>query len=1014
MDWMDTYKTVKVDIALAGAELQRAVTTARESGLRELALNSLPAKTESHYLSSLLHVLRADVSSAVVPFQRLNEYLDTFPELEQHFGRQSLLELAKSQPSLCDTPAPGATLVEMHRSIRSQVDDASGEEAMELPVNVARQLGFSKLHCIGRGGYGIVYLARQDNVSGRVVVIKYTKTQSRETAMLSYLQHPNIMPVWSVHEHENHRVFCMPMHGLCTVADILKDIDSRHELPVSGASFLEYSRSRTNEVRNSPVSEGTWIPGKLGDDWTAPLCAATAESDRLTKLSYIDAVLQRFTRLASALHHVHLRNIIHLDIKPANILVTNDGDFMILDFGLAHHRNYGTLAESCGTARYMAPEQLRQFVYSLPMTPSVSMDLYALGVVFYELLTGKHPFDESMKKGKNREDWINARLAGPAPIRKLNPAIPESIAVVIHRLLAPLPENRYRNAEELAIDLTRHQDNLPLKYAGNPSLRERFRKFRRRHPVFSVALMACVLAALAVTAFSVAYEKSRDFEQQRVLHLHETALRQKAEAANQWSKLNQDLDSLRMDTSSIEKPARRALALGQISTWLTRYHVQAGESSSWLEDHLYTALEPDQQSALSLAIPELAILAAHAETLNAIQQSGNGQLATLTRAKAWNDLACSCLPLVPAVAHRQRQDLATRLDLAVPEMPRTVASRSQVDLFCGALLDIANRKFVPSQDSLEELTKQNPHHMGGQFTLGWVYHTAGAYASASERYQIVSAVMDHDARPVHSRARLLCHLQRNRESREEYTTTLERDPSNAMAYVERANVEYLLKDTRAALNDLDAAERLGASPYQVLLLRLQIQTDLKQAEDAANTKAEFEKLAPLTSEDFLSRGRSRMTQNLLEAIGDFRTATQLDPFSNTAWMSLGMSQARIPELQEDAIATLVKALDLSPSSKEIRSKLGLLNARLGKFKEALKLIDQVVPDTAGQAYTLACVHSLCAADNTERQACVVMLKQAQRLGFTRFGQIPTDPDMQNVKRVPEVVKLVGEALAREE
>jgi eukaryotic-like serine/threonine-protein kinase len=1013
MDWMDTYKTVKVEVTLAGVELEKAVTTARESGLRELAQNNLPAKTESHYLGSLLHVLRADVSSAVVPFQRLNEYLDTFPELEQHFGRQSLLELAKSQPSLCDTPSPGATLAELHRSTRSHVVAPSNEEAVELPINVAKQLGFSKLHCIGRGGYGVVYLARQDTVSGRVVVIKYTKTQSRETAMLSYLQHPNIMPVWSVHEHENYRVFCMPMHGLCTVADILKDIDSRHELPVSGASFLEYSRSRTNEIRNSPVSEGTWIPGKL-DDWTAPLCAATAESDRLTKLSYIDAVLQRFTRLASALHHVHLRNIIHLDIKPANILVTNDGDFMILDFGLAHHRNYGTLAEACGTARYMAPEQLRQFVYSLPMTPRVSMDLYALGVVFYELLTGKHPFAESMKKGKNREDWINARLAGPVPIRKLNPAVPESVSVIIHQLLAPLPENRYRNAEELAIDLTRHQDNLPLKYASNPSLRERFRKFRRRHPVFSVALMACVLAALAISAFTLAYEKSRDFEQQRVRHLQETAMRQHAQAANQWSMLNQELDSLRMDASSIEKPSRRVLALEQLSSWLKRYHIQAGQGSSWQEGYLYTALEPVQQSALSLAIPELAILAAHAETLNAIQQNGNVQLATLTRAKNWNDLACSCLPLVPAVAHRQRQDLATRLNEVVPPQARTVASRSQVDLFCGALLDIANRKFMLAQDSLEELTKLNPHHMGGQFTLGWVYHSSGAYASASERYQIVSAVMDHDARPVHSRARLLCHLQRNRESREEYTTTLERDPTNGMAYVERANVEYLLKNLRAALNDLDAAERLGASKYQVLLLRLQIQTELQLTDEATATKAEFAKLSPLTSEDFVSRGRSNFKPNPVAAINDFKTAADLDPFSNTAWMSLGMTQAQFPQLQNEAVAALNKALELSPSSKEIRSKLGLLNARLGRFKEALKLIEQIVPDTAGQAYTLACVHSLCGEDNAERQACVVMLKHAQRLGFTRFGQIPTDPDMQNVQRVPEVVKLVKEALAREE
>ncbi len=1014
MDWIDTHKTVKVEVALSVEELQQAVTVAREFGLGELATRSLPAKHESLYLSTLLCVLRADVSSADVPYHRLNEYLSAFPELEQHFGRQSLLELAKSQANLSETPAPAATLLEIHRSTRPKPETPSTKDALELPMNVAKQLGFSKLHCIGRGGYGVVYLARQDAVSGRVVVIKYTKTESRETAMLSYLQHPNIMPVWSVHEHENYRVFCMPMHGLCTVADVLKDIDSRHELPVSGASFLEYSRSRTKEVRNAPVSEGTWIPGKLEDDWLTQLGVMTTESERLTKLSYIDAVLLRFTRLASALHHVHLRNIIHLDIKPANILVTNDGDFMILDFGLAHHRNYGTLAEACGTARYMAPEQLRQFVYALPMTPSVSMDLYALGVVFYELMTGNHPFAESMKKGKNREDWINARLAGPMPIRKLNPSIPESVAAIIHHLLAPLPEMRYRSAEELAIDLNRHQDNLPLKFAHNPSLRERFSKFRRRHPVFSVALMAGVLAALAISAFSVAIQKSRDFDQQRQHNQLETAKRQKAEAANQWTTLNQELDSLRMDASSVENLSRRALALQQISNWMNRYQVQGRPAADWQQDYLFTSLDAAQKNALSLAITELAILAAHAETLNAIQHVGDEKQATLKRAQTWNQLACSCQSLVPAVAYRQRQELALLLNEEVPLIPEVVASRSQVDLYCGALLDIANRKFLRAQETLEELTKQNPHHMGGQFSLGWVYHTEGAFASASERYQIVSAVMDHDTRPVHSRARLLCHMLRNRESREEYTTALERDPTNAAAFFERANVEYLLKNPRAALNDLDAAERLGASQYQVLLLRLQIQMELKLVDDAAATQAEFAKLSPITCDDFLARGRSRFNISPDDAIRDFRTATELDPFSNLAWMSLSLTLAKQPELQQDAIVAFAKALELSPSSKEIRSKLGLLLARAGQFKEALTMIDKIEPDTAGQAYTLACVHSLCAEDNAERQMCVVMLKHARRLGFTRFKQIPDDPDMQNVSRVPEVLKLVKEAQASEE
>jgi eukaryotic-like serine/threonine-protein kinase len=1014
MDWIDSRKTLKIEVVLAGDELDRAVTVARESGLAALAEQHLLRKNDAHDLSILMCVLRADVSSATVPFQRLNDYLEAFPELEHHFGKQNLLDLAKTHKDLSDTPAPGVTLAEALRTKRTQAEADSDSGVVELPVNVAKQLGFSKLHCIGRGGYGVVYLARQDAVSGRVVVIKYTKTQSRETAMLSYLQHPNIMPVWSVHEHESYRVFCMPMHGLCTVADILKDIDSRHELPVSGASFLEYSRSRTNDLRSTPASEGTWLPGKLDDDWTAPLNAASVESERLTKLTYIDAVVQRFSRLASALHHVHLRNIIHLDIKPANILVTNDGDFMILDFGLAHHRNYGTLAEACGTARYMAPEQLRQFVYSLPMTPSVSMDLYALGVVFYELLTGKHPFADSMKKGNNREDWINARLAGPTPIRKYNPAIPESVAAIIHKLLAPLPEQRYLTAEDLATDLNRHQENLPLKFAHNPSLRERFRKFRKRHPVFSVALMAGLLAGLAIASFSIAYRKTQEFEQQRIQHQQETAMRQKAEAANQWAKLHRELDSLRMDASSVENPARRTLALNQISAWMTRYGLSSATAAEWRNEHLYTALEPADQTSLELAVVELALLAAHAETLNAITRQGDAHKTCLDSAKTWNDLAGNCLPLVPEVVYRQRDDISARMGNVVFTLPAGTASRSQVDVFCGALLDIANRKLDAARVSLESLVKENPHHMGAQFTLGWVYHTMGAFASASERYQIVSAVMDRDARPVFSRARLLCHMQRNRESREEYTTTLERDPTNAAAYFERANVEYLLKDLRAALNDLEAAEKLGAGNYQVLLLRLQIQQELKQDDEAAATRVEFEQHSPLTAEDFLSRGRSTMTANLPQAIADFRTATDLDQFSNRAWMSLGMALARMPESQDDAIASLKKALELSPSSKEIRAKLGLLLARQGKFKEALKLVDQIEPDYAGQAYTLACVHSLCAEDNEQRQMCVVMLKHARRLGYTKFDQIPNDPDMQNCKRVPEVVKLVKEALAREE
>src|SRR5207249_109242 len=111
-------------------------------------------------------------------------------------------------------------------------------------------------------------------------------------------------------------------------------------------------------------------------------------------LSYVEAVLWIGARLADGLAHAHDRGVIHRDLKPANILLTDDGQPMLLDFNLsddARLQGSPAAAGMGGTLPYMSPEQLRAFV-DRTRSLDARTDLYALGVILYELLTRKHPF----------------------------------------------------------------------------------------------------------------------------------------------------------------------------------------------------------------------------------------------------------------------------------------------------------------------------------------------------------------------------------------------------------------------------------------------------------------------------------------------------------------------------------------------------------------------------------------------------------------------------------------------
>src|SRR5918992_4223235 len=157
---------------------------------------------------------------------------------------------------------------------------------------------------------------------------------------------------------------------------------------------------------------------------------------------------------AEALRAAHNRGIIHRDIKPRNILITDSGDVKVTDFGIVRAADATTtshLGDILGTAKYTSPEQARG------ERVGAASDLYSLGVVLYEMLTGRVPFEV-----ETPADVSAKHAAGPPPHpREVNSEVPEGMDALVMRLLARDPEDRYGSATELIEDLRRARDGVP-------------------------------------------------------------------------------------------------------------------------------------------------------------------------------------------------------------------------------------------------------------------------------------------------------------------------------------------------------------------------------------------------------------------------------------------------------------------------------------------------------------------------------------------------------------------------
>jgi serine/threonine-protein kinase len=422
-------------------------------------------------------------------WRRIDEILDRLIDLPPDQATRAAAELCAGDARLRDQvlailATDAAAEGYLSRASREEMmADAAG--AFGLPPLEGRTLGaWRLLRPIGRGGMGAVYLGeRADGAFEQTVAVKVLGRGiasadllarfRQERQILARLEHPNIARL----------------------------IDGG----VTDDGLWWFAMEH---VTGSPITE-----------WSAAQRLGTR------------AVIELFQQVCGAVQYAHRNLVVHRDLKPANILVSEDGQAKLLDFGIAKILGPdesaldgggpdATLTTAAMTPNYAAPEQIRG------EPPTTATDLYALGVVLYELMTGTRPY--RVKTGsieETRRAVLEDEPEAPSSrARRLQrPAIARELDHIVLTALRKEPEQRYPSVESLSEDLQRHLDGRPVRASGR-TFGYLASKFVRRYRV-PVAAAALILIALMGGLYATARERDRArLEAAKATELKEFAL----------------------------------------------------------------------------------------------------------------------------------------------------------------------------------------------------------------------------------------------------------------------------------------------------------------------------------------------------------------------------------------------------------------------------------------------------------------------------------------------------------
>jgi serine/threonine protein kinase/WD40 repeat protein len=419
-------------------------------------------KPESDLLSDSVHAGDPESSRN----HDLLQAIEAFVKLQDAGKAPDPAEFAKQYPQ------------DMRAEILSRVrefmifDGLLGHQEWQEPTAEAeegRPFGeFMILEELGRGGMGVVYLAKQKSLdrcvalkvmaSGLTLSNRHVERFRREAMATAQLRHRAIVPVHSLIEVDGAFALAMDFVAGRNLADILDDL----------------------RLANSE-GEGVTV-GTLG---------------LASEKGYVAECAMLVAEVASALAVAHQNQVVHRDLKPHNLMIDDRRQVRLLDFGLAKsldatRESLSMSGEITGTAHYMSPEQ----TLAKRVEVDHRADIWSLGVILYEILTLTRPFD-----GKNLQQIVyDICFKEPTPLNRHNTKVPRDLVTICQKALEKDPGKRYQTAAEFEADLQRFLRWEPV-HAKPASTWTRATKFVRRHRAESAVAAAVLVATTIVTVF---------------------------------------------------------------------------------------------------------------------------------------------------------------------------------------------------------------------------------------------------------------------------------------------------------------------------------------------------------------------------------------------------------------------------------------------------------------------------------------------------------------------------------
>ena len=619
----------------------------------------------------------------------------------------------------------------------------------QLPVVGDWFAGFELVAVLGRGAFGRVYLAREAELADRFVALKVSADLSRQSHALARLQHTNIVPIYSVHRAAPFHAVCMPYFGATTLAHLLARYRASHSLPTSGRQLVDTLCVLNDKTAGSSASAGGSSRGtggssnatgtgsereRAGEPGTLPPRAGSQGFlGLLRSLTYTEAVCWIGAQLADGLGHAHAQGLIHNDLKPANVLLTDEGRPMLLDFGVADElaaRAAAPVKRIGGTLPFLAPEHLES-VQSGTLATDPRSDVYGLGIILFELLTGQHPFRyPTDKTDVEIPRMLAERRAGPPRLRTLNPAVTPGLEAIVRKCLEPDPARRYQSATDLRDDLERHRADQPLCHARVPSIRERIAKWARRHPRLTSNL-SLATAALVVIGLLAAGLHARGVRLERY------------EATAAARGLDDDFGVARYKLNArTADPQALGIGVGHCEVALARYGLPA--DTEWDRRPAFRALPPEEQQRVRARLADACVLLARGYALQAGEGEAGAEL--LRRAGEMNALAERIAgDDVPRVVWEQRAGLLRRqgkLDQAgrAAAWAREAPLRTGRDYYLSGTEALVEGRHREAGELLAKAVELDPSDFWAHVALGAAHEAIGKYPAAAACYDTAIAL----------------------------------------------------------------------------------------------------------------------------------------------------------------------------------------------------------------------------------------------------------------------------------